>query len=169
MVAKKQEKKPFPAKEKKKVKPTPSELFTKWVGSIASLIAHTIFFVGSFGSVLFGAPLDKVLLILTTAVSLEAIYLAIFIQMSVNRQEESLQEVEEDIDEIQEDIDEIQEDVDEIQDDIEDIQEVDAKTGSIDLIENDLKKLLKDVSALRALQVKAVGQQVPKDPQHPAV
>lgn len=155
MVAKKQDKKPVAAKQKKETKPTPSELFTRWIGSVTSLNVHTVIFAGAFISVLFGAPLDKVLLILTTVVSLEAIYLAIFIQMSVNRQEESLQEVEEDIDEIQEDVDEIQEDIDEIQDDIEDIQEVDAQGGSIDVIEADLKKLMKDVAALRALHVKA--------------
>lgn len=54
------------------------------------------------------------MLFLTTIVSLEAIYLAIFIQMTVNRNTEELQEVGQDIDEIQEDIDEIQEDVDDI-------------------------------------------------------
>ncbi|HBY74527.1 TPA: hypothetical protein DEG21_01265 [Patescibacteria group bacterium] len=63
------------------------------------------------------------LLILTTVVSLEAIYLAIFIQMTVNRNTLSLKAVEEDIDEIQEDIDEIQEDIDEIQEDVDEIQE----------------------------------------------
>lgn len=46
------------------------------------------------------------MLILTTAVSLEAIYLAIFIQMTVNRTSESLEEVEEDIEDLQEDIEE---------------------------------------------------------------
>lgn len=63
------------------------------------------------------------LLVLTTLVSLEAIYLAIFIQMSINQTTESLEVVEHDIDEIQEDIDEIQEDVDEIQEDVDEIQE----------------------------------------------
>lgn len=66
---------------------------------------------------------DRMLLVLTTVVSLEAIYLAIFIQMSLNRTRESLAEVEQDIDEIQEDVDEIQHDVDEIQEDVGEIQE----------------------------------------------
>ena len=39
--------------------------------------------------------------LLTTAVSLEAIYLSIFIQMTVNRNTQSLEEVEEDIEGIQ--------------------------------------------------------------------
>jgi len=97
---------------------------TAWVGSISSLILHTSIFIAVF---VLGAadiaPWDFLLLVLTTIVSLEAIYLAIFIQYTVNRQGESLKEVEEDIDEIQEDIDEIQEDVEDITEDIDEIQE----------------------------------------------
>jgi len=81
---------------------------TEWIGTPASLVAHTMFFVACFFFVLAGVPLDAVLLILTTAVSLEAIYLAIFIQMTVNRNTRSLEEVEEDIEEIQEDVKEIE-------------------------------------------------------------
>ena len=58
---------------------------TSWIGSIESLILHTIVFIISFSLVLFGIPFDRVLLVLTTILSLEAIYLAIFIQMSVNQ------------------------------------------------------------------------------------
>src|SRR3989344_5054930 len=65
---------------------------------------------------------SNILLILTTVVSLEAIYLSIFIQMSVNRHSQELEEVSEGIEEIQEDVDEIQKDVDEIQEDVEEIQ-----------------------------------------------
>jgi low affinity Fe/Cu permease len=82
---------------------------TKWIGSTQSLIVHTVLFTACFVVVLLGAPLDRVLLILTTIVSLEAIYLSIFIQMSVNRHESQLHEVSKDIDEIQEDIEDIQE------------------------------------------------------------
>jgi peptidoglycan hydrolase CwlO-like protein len=97
---------------------------TRWVGSIPSIILHTVFFAGCFIAVYIGAvSLDRMLLVLTTIVSLEAIYLAIFIQMSLNLTRESLAEVEEDIDEIQEDVDEIQHDVDEIQHDVDEIQE----------------------------------------------
>lgn len=88
--------------------------FIRWVGSPSSIIVHTIFFLLSFILVYLGIALEKVLLVLTTAVSLEAIYLAIFIQMTVNRNTESLEEVEVDIDEIQEDLDEIQENVEEV-------------------------------------------------------
>lgn len=79
---------------------------TDWVGTPASLILHTLFFAGIFALRKFGITTDYLLLILTTAVSLEAIYLSIFIQMTVNRNTESLEEVEEDIEDIQEDVDE---------------------------------------------------------------
>lgn len=79
---------------------------TDWVGTPVSLIVHTLFFAGIFALRKFGITTDYLLLILTTTVSLEAIYLSIFIQMTVNRNTESLEEVEEDIEDIQEDVDE---------------------------------------------------------------
>lgn len=100
-----------------------SRKLTASIGSTKSLIIHTILFVGIFGLRFFGVPASDILLILTTLVSLEAIYLSIFIQISVNRQGEELEEVSEDIEEIQKDVDEIQEDVDEIQKDVEEISE----------------------------------------------
>lgn len=101
-----------------------SEKLTNWIGTPVSIVIHTIFFIGIFMLKLVGYSIDEILLVLTTAVSLEAIYLSIFIQMSVNKTKTSLASVEKDIDEIQEDVDEIQEDVDDIQDDIqEDVQE----------------------------------------------
>lgn len=97
---------------------------TKWIGSIPSIVLHTLFFVGSFLAVYLDFfSFDRMLLVLTTIVSLEAIYLAIFIQMSLNLARESLKEVEEDVEEIQGDIDEIQEDVSEIEKDVDEIQE----------------------------------------------
>lgn len=76
---------------------------TEWMGTPWSIIFHTIFFIASFLLVLLGIDSNRVMLILTTAVSLEAIYLSLFIQMTVNRNTESLEDVEEDIDEIEED------------------------------------------------------------------
>ena len=93
---------------------------TKWIGSPTSLVVHTIFFVGAFGLIFFGVAFDQILLGMTTIVSFEAIYLSIFIQMTVNQQTEALHEVREDIEEIQEDVGEIQEDIEEIQEDTED-------------------------------------------------
>lgn len=107
-----------------------SNKLTNALGTPVSIIVHTLLFGGIFLLVPLGFSLDQVMLILTTAVSLEAIYLSLFIQMSVNKTTASLKDVEEDIDEIQEDVeqlddnfDEIQEDVEEISEDIEDIQE----------------------------------------------
>ena len=95
-----------------------------WVGSIPSLILHTIFFIVSFALPIFGlVDFDKMLLVLTTVVSLEAIYLAIFIQMSVNKSSEHIEDLKDDVNEIQEDIDEIQEDIEDISEDIDEIQE----------------------------------------------
>jgi len=97
---------------------------TRWIGSVQSIVIHTVVFIVSFVLAWVGyVSFDRMLLVLTTLVSLEAIYLAIFIQMTINFQQESIEEVEHDIDEIQEDIDEIQEDVDEIQEDVEEMTE----------------------------------------------
>lgn len=95
-----------------------------WIGSIPSLIIHSIVFLTAFLLPLFGiVAVDKMLLVLTTVLSLEAIYLAIFIQMSVNRSHEHIEDIRDDIEEIQDDIEEISEDIEEISEDIDDIQE----------------------------------------------
>lgn len=96
---------------------------TTYIGSLPSLILHSLFFVGIFGLQWFGVSFNQIMLILTTVVSLEAIYLSIFIQMTINRQARQIAEVSEDIDEIQEDVEEIQEDVEEIQEDAKEISE----------------------------------------------
>jgi uncharacterized membrane protein len=148
---------------------------TAWVGSLSSLIAHTVFFVICFISHLFGIAWDTILLVLTTVVSLEAIYLAIFIQMTVNDQAKSLDEVSEDIGEIQEDIagvekdiDEMQEDIagvekdiDEIQEDIDEITEEDEEEvdedklqKSIDHIQISLQRLVQEVELLKEVRNK---------------
>jgi methyl-accepting chemotaxis protein len=118
---------------------------TRWVGSIGSVIIHTLLFAGAFLLVLLGANLDRVLLVLTTLVSLEAIYLSIFIQMSVNHQARALANVEKDIDEIQEDVEEIAEDVEEIAEDVEDIAEdVEEMQEDIDEIQEDFEEISED-------------------------
>jgi uncharacterized membrane protein len=97
---------------------------TKWVGSPSSIILHTLLFAVAFILAFLGVvSFDRMLLVLTTIVSLEAIYLAIFIQMTINQQSEAIAEVEQDLDEIQEDIEDIQEDVEEIGEDMEELQE----------------------------------------------
>jgi low affinity Fe/Cu permease len=134
---------------------------TRWIGSTRSLVVHTVLFLLSFGLYFFGFDLDKILLVVTTVVSLEAIYLSIFIQMSVNKHAEDLDEVAHDVDEIQEDVDEIQEDVeeiqkdvDEIQEDVEDIQEEDESDQQKDdmtlvRIEQTLSLLMSEIAELK--------------------
>lgn len=127
---------------------TASEKVTKWIGSTQSIVVHTVFFVTVFSLRIFGFSSSDILLVLTTAVSLEAIYLAIFIQMTINKQSKELEEVSEDIEEIQEDVDEIQKDVDEIQEDIEE----DDEDEMLEKIENTLGKLIEEVIELKNSQ-----------------
>ncbi|MEK7106589.1 MAG: hypothetical protein AAB899_00180 [Patescibacteria group bacterium] len=131
---------------------------TRWIGSPSSLATHTLIFIGFFVAVKTGLiDYDEMLLVLTTIVSLEAIYLSIFIQMTINHTTQELEDVGEDIEEIQEDIGEIQEDVDELQEDVEDIaeeEEVEKREESqekatLDEIQRDLRKLLADVERLK--------------------
>ncbi len=124
---------------------TISERFTQWVGSPASIFVHTILFISAFALVLFGVEFDSVLLILTTAVSLEAIYLALFIQMSVNKNTRSLADVEEDIEEIAEDVEGIEKDIDEIQEDVEGIEkDIDEIQEDVDEMQEDVEEIEKD-------------------------
>lgn len=110
-----------------------------WVGSIQSLVFHTIFFIVCFALPIFKiVEFEHMLLVLTTVVSLEAIYLAIFIQMSVNKSSEHIEDLKEDVGEIQEDIEEIQEDIDEIQEDIDEIQE------DVEEIQEDVEEINED-------------------------
>lgn len=118
---------------------------TRAVGSVWSLIIHTIIFIASFSLVLFGVRFELVLLVLTTLLSLEAIYLSIFIQLSVNHQARALANVEKDIDEIQEDVEEIAEDVEEIAEDVEDIAEdVEEMQEDIDEIQEDVEEITEE-------------------------
>jgi|SRR3989344_866657 len=127
---------------------------TRWIGSIPSLVAHTILFVGAFVMTWLGFDLDRVLLVLTTIVSLEAIYLAIFIQMTINRTTAQLEEVEEDIEEISEDIGVIQENVEDIQEDVEEItvsdeEEEASEDQKIEKIEQSLLTIVKEIDELK--------------------
>ncbi len=115
---------------------------TKWVGSIWSLVVHTLVFIFFFVLIYLGYDSQKVMLVLTTLVSLEAIYLALFIQMTVNKNTKSIENIEEDVDEMQEDIDEIQEDIEEIEKDVDEIQE------DVEEIEKDVDEIQEDIEEL---------------------
>lgn len=134
------------------------EYLTRWIGSISSLIVHTLLFGGALALGFFHiAEWDSVLLVMTTIVSLEAIYLSIFIQMTVNRHSESLKEVEEDVGDIQEDIEEITEDVEGIQEDVEEMTEEDAEDEerkqkqlvSLDQLTKDVQRVLQDLEKFK--------------------
>ncbi|GAB3428871.1 DUF1003 domain-containing protein [Niabella aquatica] len=117
-----------------------ADIATRWIGSTASLVVHTLLFIIAFAlPALHIVSFDKMLLTLTTIVSLEAIYLAIFIQMSVNKNSQDIENIQEDVEEIQEDIEEIQEDVEEMQEDVEEIQE------DVEEIQEDVEELQEDI------------------------
>jgi low affinity Fe/Cu permease len=142
---------------------------TRWIGSPLSIVIHTLLFILAITILVKGIfSFDVVILILNTAVSLEAIYLALFIQMTVNYQAESIEEVAEDVEEMQEDIGEIQEDVDELQEDVEDISEdveeiteeeaadqaeeevrKNEQRKTLVDIQSDLRKLMQDIQRLQ--------------------
>ncbi len=139
---------------------------TRWIGSPGSVVVHTILFAGSFIAVLAGwIGFDRMLLVLTTIVSLEAIYLCILIQMTINYTTQSIEEVSDDIEEMQEDIGEIAEDVDELQEDVEeisedveelneeeatDLSEEAAQKKTLADIQTDLRKLMSDIDRLKS-------------------
>lgn len=140
---------------------------TRFIGSTESLIIHTTLFISSFVLYFFGVPFQEILLVVTTIVSLEAIYLSIFIQMSVNRQSRRLhavardvEDIQEDVEEIQKDVDDIQKDVDEIQEDVEEIQEEDEieekenkkEEEMLVHIEDKLGRLIEEIVELKKQQ-----------------
>ncbi len=144
-----------PKVPKLELPPTPIERIIESIGSVYSLIAHTVVFALCFLTAAVGIiKWELMLLVLTTMVSLEAIYLALFIQITVNRNTESLKEVEEDIEEIQEDVEELGEDLEDIQEDIEEISE------DIDEIQEDVEELNEedDEDTARAARTKSVGK-----------
>src|ERR1700750_1501499 len=124
-----------------------------WIGSTSSVVIHTVFFIVSFIIPVLGiVTFDKMLLVLTTVVSLEAIYLAIFIQMSVNKNSQDIEIIQEDVGEIQEDIEEIEEDIDEIQKDVdeiqEDIEEIEDDNEADELIEKKEAETLAHIQSI---------------------
>ncbi len=132
----------------------PIERLTTWIGSVPSLVLHSIiFFAFLILSVIGIFPWDLMLLILTTIVSLEAIYLAIFIQMTVNRHTESLREVEADVEEIQEDIEEMSEDLEEMtEDESEEEHKKSQDAATLETLTNDIRKILDDLEQLKKVK-----------------
>jgi Ribonuclease G/E len=103
---------------------TIADAVSTWMGTTASLVLHTIFFLGAFVlHWVFKVDIDTILLSLTTIVSLEAIYLALFIQRSVNSQSVRLEEVEEILEDVEEDLEKVEESLDEVEESLEDVEE----------------------------------------------
>lgn len=118
---------------------------TRWVGSPGSIVIHSAIFIACFLLIALGVNASSVLLMLTTVVSLEAIYLSIFIQMSVNRSERRIRNVSKEIHEISADVQGIEADIDEIQKDVDEIQEdVQGIEKDIDEIQEDVEEIEKE-------------------------
>lgn len=127
------------------------ERITSWVGSPPSFVVHTALFIVSFVLPLVHlATWSTMLLVLTTVVSLEAIYLAIFIQMSVNRQARELEEISEDVDEIQEDIEEIsEEEAEEAAEEQAEEERQQRQIATLDQLTRDVQQMLADLAAVK--------------------
>ncbi|MFA7253091.1 MAG: hypothetical protein WC107_00885 [Patescibacteria group bacterium] len=147
------------ARKKNKKKKTGVDLLNEisdklitWVGTTNSIIIHTIIFIFSFISHwIFNISFDLVLLILTTVVSLEAIYLAIFIQRSVNQQATRLTDVEETLDDVEEALDDVEESLDEVEESIDDVEESisQKETSANSNTEKRLEEIIKELKALQ--------------------
>lgn len=125
-----------------------------WVGTPQSLVVHTIVFAVVPALALLGFELRSVLIILTTWLSIEAIYLAIFIQMTVNKTTTKLDSVEDDIEDIQEDVKGLETDVEEISEDIDQIQveeksEEENTEETLEKVETQLQKVIENLEHLR--------------------
>lgn len=119
---------------------------TEWIGTPISIIVHSILFVIAFAVYFVGVPLEEILLVVTTIVSLEAIYLALFIQLTVNKNTKSLSEVEEDIEEIQEDVEGLEGEFDEIAEDVEGLEgNIKRLREGIKDIEEDIEEISEDI------------------------
>lgn len=131
-------------KQVREITKAPLEDIIRGVGSPTSIWIHTALFVGTFLVGILGwYSWEIVLLVVTTIVSLEAIYLALFIQMSVNRNTDSLREVEEDIDEIEEELEEINEDG------AQEEEREKQQSEALEQLSRQVEKLLKEVETLK--------------------
>lgn len=117
---------------------------TQWIGSTNSVVFHTLIFLISFLLPYLGlVDLEKMLLILTTLVSLEAIYLSIFIQISLNMNSESIEIIQEDLQELGDDLDEIGDDLEELSEDIEEIG------NDLEGLEEDIEDIQKEFKGIQ--------------------
>ena len=122
----------------------------RWIGSIQSLVFHTAGFVIAFLFYFIGADFNTILLVVTTVLSLEAVYLSIFAQMTLNRHSDELEDIQEDVGDIQEDVGDIQEDMTDIQEDVTEIaKDVDEIQEDVDEIQKDVDEIQEDVEEIQ--------------------
>ena len=133
---------------------------THLVGTPQSIIIHTFLFAAAFFAYYLGIQFETVLLVLTTIVSLEAIYLSLFIQLSVNHATESLEDVEEDIDEIQEDVQGLEGGFGEIAEDVEGLEgNVRKMRRNVEELEADVEDISEDIDRYYLEEDKEVSQE----------
>ena len=127
------------------------DILVRWVGSTNSLLVHTLLFFFSFLSHwIFGFSIDIVLLVLTTVVSLEAIYLAIFIQRSVNQQATRLEDVEDALDDVEESLDDVEESIDDVE------ESLSSKAHSPHKSSQEINRSLENI----ILEIRALSQEI---------
>lgn len=131
-------------KQVRAITKAPLEDIIRGIGSPTSIWIHTGIFVLAFLVGMAGwYSWELILLVVTTIVSLEAIYLALFIQMSVNRNTDSLRNVEEDIDEIEEDLEDLTEE------DKEEEEREKQQSETLEQLTTQVQQLLEHVETLK--------------------
>lgn len=120
----------------------------KLIGTVGSVIVHTVIFALAILLYAFNCyDRESIMLVVTTIVSLEAIYLSIFIQMGMNNHGKKLEEIKENVEDIQENVEDIQEDVEELNE--EENDEDDEDDEDLKKIKDTLEILVKEIKDLK--------------------
>jgi peptidoglycan hydrolase CwlO-like protein len=120
----------------------------KLIGTVGSVIVHTVIFTLAILLYAFNCyDRESIMLVVTTIVSLEAIYLSIFIQMGMNNHGKKLEEIKENVEDIQENVEDIQEDVEELNE--EENDEDDEDDEDLKKIKDTLEILVKEIKDLK--------------------
>lgn len=122
----------------------------QWIGTPQSIVLHTVWFTIMFLLPFFGVSRDTMLSIFTNILSLEAIYLSLFIQLTVNKANKQITEVKADVAEVQEDVEEVSKDVGEISEDVSQIQEDVAEVQEdVSEVQEDVAEIQEDVQEVQ--------------------
>lgn len=120
-----------------------SDKATEWIGSTESIIFHTIFFIVMFSLYFLNIDFNVIMLLLTTVVSLEAIYLSIFIQRAVNKQRLQLADVEESLEDVEETLGDVEETIEDVEESIEEDDREDEEVDKV--IQEQLKTIIDEL------------------------